>query len=163
MMFLEFDTKTQFTKTNLSYEWFIETHNNLKSDQNNWKIIKGLLLHKDCPVSLKEAYVNDPIWWKRIPALLSKKSWKQYLSSAIKDPKSTVRQAAYKRAIAEPSSVDVISVHDLFWLIRADVRVHNYFNKEFIKVLVSADKIEDLIAVYEIKKLLKIGELEIFG
>jgi hypothetical protein len=156
MEFLEFKTKTQFTQSDLSHSWFIKNHNELKVSRNNWKSIKSILLHKDCPFFLKDEYASNPIWWKRFPVLLSNRSWVNYFNSAIKDPSSTIRQAAYKRVLFDQNSTNIIPLRELFILIRNDKKVHNYFNYKFIKALTSSETIEDFINIYEVKCLLNI-------
>lgn len=97
---------------------------------SNWSIIKGLLKHKDCPAWLALKIAQSPEWWKRLVAFCARPYRRTMFSLAIKDPKSTVRAAAYKGALKVGPEDDWggwLSPEEVRALVSKDERVHGYF------------------------------------
>jgi hypothetical protein len=106
------------------------------SATESWAEIKQILKHKDCPKALIEHYTKSDIWYERLVAFCTKKYRKEMFEQAIRDPKSTVRAAAYKGAIRKESADDSdfwrygwLPFDDVMTLVKADPRVHNYFKR----------------------------------
>lgn len=127
MKYLDFRSRAEFYRTPLKPSFFIEHLAGLEFETYGWAVIKPLILHQDCPEFLREPYMAHPLWYVRLTAMLNKFSWRKYAVRATKDPKSTVRAAAYKRLL-ENIGESPIKALDLLAQIEEDKRTHNYFN-----------------------------------
>lgn len=58
-----------------------------------WCVVKRALLHKECPMDIREQFRNDPTWYKRFVAIYASAAPVGYVKHALKDPSPRVRNA----------------------------------------------------------------------
>ena len=58
-----------------------------------WAIAKRALLHKDCPLDLREKFRNSSLWYKRFVAIFATKAPPGFILYALKDSDKRVRRA----------------------------------------------------------------------
>jgi hypothetical protein len=92
----------------------------------DWHEARRLLKHPDCPVEFAEHFLQSNVWYIRLAAGLSKPNVQNLLPKLFKDPKSTVRAAAFKRVLADEKFDHLfLEVRDL---IVQDERIKNYLH-----------------------------------
>lgn len=62
----------------------------------SWPIVKRALLHKECPMDIREQFRQSPIWYKRFVAIFAKSAPAGYSSYALIDKEPKVRAAALR-------------------------------------------------------------------
>lgn len=59
----------------------------------HWYVVKRALLHKECPLDIRERFRKDPTWYKRFVAIFASAAPAGYIKYALKDPSPHVRNA----------------------------------------------------------------------
>jgi hypothetical protein len=113
MKYYQFNSLKEFYQADVLSTWFEVTHFQIQDD---WQEVKRLLKHKDCPDSIRNIYINSPVWYHRLVAYCTAPVRQRFFKAAIKDPKSTVRAAAYRGAIG----TKWMDQDELFKLIQQD-------------------------------------------
>jgi hypothetical protein len=88
----------------------------------DWSRESLVLRHPQCPLEFVELYATSPRWYVRIVAMLSQPHWSRFIKRALKDPKSTVRFCAYRRALFE----EYKDINVLVEMIKADNGLRGY-------------------------------------
>lgn len=113
--------------------------------ESTWNDQKLVLLHKNCPDAVTEAFLLSPVWYKRLTAGLAKHKRAKYLPRLYVDQKSTVRAAAYKTALVE----NLDNTAEVAKRILEDKWVHGYFysfhdRRKYIELLASGLSIQEV-------------------
>lgn len=58
-----------------------------------WRMAKRVLLHAECPLSIRERFRQDKSWYKRFVAIFAKSAPPGYILHALKDPDKRVKRA----------------------------------------------------------------------
>lgn len=66
------------------------------SMSDSWSEAKSVLLHKACPLEIRERFAADPIWYKRITAIFAPAAPDWYVHKAKDDKDIRVRRAYVK-------------------------------------------------------------------
>lgn len=78
----------------------IETFESIVANEP-WQMIKRVLTHRECPLSIRERFRQDKLWYKRFVAIFAKSAPPNYIHWAIKDNDCRVRNAYLKPLHAE--------------------------------------------------------------
>lgn len=126
MKYLHFRSRAEFYRTDVPETFF--THAlKLHECGGNWKDIKPLIMHKDCPDYVRQPFTKSDKWFIRLTAMLNKYSWKKYAVEALNDVKSTVRAAAIKRLLYNENESPKTR-KELLTMVVNDKMLHSYFD-----------------------------------
>jgi hypothetical protein len=127
--FGRFPTKCSFLRSNLRQSTLRRLYDECKYLRRNWCSVALILRYPNCPDDIRRYYVGHHTWYKRLVAMLSQTAWPTYLGKALRDPKSTVRAAALRRAMFEGG---MVSADEAKQFLKKDKGLQGYF-KEFLR------------------------------